>query len=170
MIDISTPLLQQTVTPDPKRWRMVAIFSAGNACNAVLWITFAPIQDFVESFYNVDAMHVSLLSIAFMVLYIPAAIIVAIIFERWGFRIGIIFGAVLNAVCSWIRYFGAIGTISYNLILIGTIFGAVAQPIFTSSPAKLTSIWFTSKDRDIATAVAAMFVSFIIVRMTISSC
>lgn len=37
------------------RWLMLLLFSLGNFTNAAVWITFAPIQELVSSYYDVGA-------------------------------------------------------------------------------------------------------------------
>jgi len=50
---------------------MLLIFSFLTATNAILWISFAPIQKQAATFYNTTNTGIDILSISFLALYLP---------------------------------------------------------------------------------------------------
>jgi len=116
--------------------------------------------DQVEDRYGVSALAVNMLSLVFMIMYLPGSFLGLYTMERYGMRNSLIVGAVLNALCGWIRYFcdafvpGDHG--AYAVTMVGQVMGAMAQPIFTNLPSRIAGDWFPTSERDLATVVSAM--------------
>ena len=53
------------------RWGMLFIFSLLSFVNAMLWVSFASIQQATSKFYTVTTFWVNMLSMSYMILYIP---------------------------------------------------------------------------------------------------
>ena len=114
----------------PRRFAVLAVFASGNMLNACLWIAFASIASIVQDRFQVSAGAVNALSLVFMATYIPGSIASAYCLERFGLRAVLIGGAVLNAVCAWVRYAGCfIGDphASFAVVMIGQIIGSFSQ-------------------------------------------
>ena len=89
------------------RWHMLAIFCLQSMLNAFLWICFAPIDDYTARYFSLfkgdgssgksDTSLVNILSVTFLVLYLPGSILASYIMSRYGLRRVVIVGAVLNA-------------------------------------------------------------------------
>ena len=60
--------------------------------------------------------------------------------------------ATLNFITnnSWSKY------LSYILILFGQSLGAIVQPFYTNSPARIPAEWFSKEGRDVATALLSI--------------
>jgi hypothetical protein len=48
----------------PKRWSQLALFSLLSMSNALLWITFAPISNQAQSYYNVHTIWINCMATA----------------------------------------------------------------------------------------------------------
>lgn len=145
-----------------RRWGILTVYGIANCMNAFLWICFAPIASLTQSFFGVSALAVNMLSLSFMILYPVGSVLATFIETAYGLRAQLLLGTGLNAVCAWIRYFGALmvaplGTeAGFAVVMIGQIVGAIAQPVFTNAPARIAGAWFGTKEREIATTVGSM--------------
>ena len=153
--------LSDEIVASPLRWLMLLIFALLNATNAILWISFASVSAQSGLYYGVGVNSVNLLSLVYMMLYLPASLFAAHVFSRHGLQAGMRWGAGLNLASAALRYASAgdnnaARTGGFALVLIGQILGACAQPFFTNSPAKLAGEWFPVHQRNLATTIASM--------------
>eukprot|EP00465_Bigelowiella_longifila_P010289 CAMPEP_0185261468 /NCGR_PEP_ID=MMETSP1359-20130426/9850_1 /TAXON_ID=552665 /ORGANISM="Bigelowiella longifila, Strain CCMP242" /LENGTH=420 /DNA_ID=CAMNT_0027848099 /DNA_START=1 /DNA_END=1263 /DNA_ORIENTATION=+ len=102
-----------------------------------------------------------MLSVVFMILYIPGTYLASYLFERFGLRGTILAANTLNVAGSVLR-FASIGTDStannggYALLLIGQGMCGLVQPIFVNAAALIAATWFALEQRDLATVIASM--------------
>ena len=54
-----------------------------------LWITFAPISSYVEDYYHVSASTVNMLSIVYMIIYIPFVFLSSWVIDHKGLKTGV---------------------------------------------------------------------------------
>ncbi len=103
----------------------------------ILWITYAPITGPAAEFYGVTDLQIGMLSMAFMIAFVPLSIPVSWVIDTYGFRVGVGIGAVLMGVFGLLRGFAGE---NYTLVLWSTIGIAAAQPFllnaWTTIPAK----------------------------------
>ena len=130
------------------RWVVLAVFMFINLTIQMLWITYAPITGLAAEFYGVTDLQIGLLSMTFMIAFVPLSIPVSWVIDTYGFRIGVGIGAVLMGVFGLLR--GLAGT-NYSLVLWSTIGIAVAQPFLLNAWTTLPAKWFPAEAR--ATAV-----------------
>lgn len=144
------------------RYLVLASFALSNAANAFLWISFSPIFANVSTFWGVSAAVVNWFSLSFLILYLPGALIASVVTERWGLRSAIVLGAAGNALGAWIRYAGAAlrSPVGFGIAIVGQCVAALAQPVFTNSPARLSADWFPRSERDLATVGASLSNAF----------
>jgi len=99
-----------------------------------------------------------------MVLYLPGSIMAVFIVEHWGMRWAMLVGGFLNFLSCALRFFSSdsdsqprqnIGN-PYGWLLFGQSLAGLGQPIFTNLPARLAGDWFSLKQRDLGTTLAAM--------------
>jgi hypothetical protein len=140
------------------RFSVLGSFSLSNAANAFLWISFSPIFAATGSFWGVSATAVNALSLVFLVFYLPGALFASVLTERYGLRVTVVVGAALNLLGAALRAAGgAMPTpAGFGLALVGQTIAAIAQPIFTNSPARISADWFARSERDLATTAAAL--------------
>ena len=148
------------------RWIILILFSLLTCINAIIWISFASILTLSQQFYNVttSSFYINLLSLAYLIMYLPGSLLCTYILHHYGLRGGIYTGSFLNIVAALFRYISTIQYIKssslygpYILVVIGQFIGGLSQPFFTNSPAKLASEWFPADERNICTTIAAMF-------------
>lgn len=138
----------------PYRWVALAVFMFVNLMVQLLWISYSPVTGTAASFYHVTDLQIGLLSMIFMIVFIPLSIPVSWAIDTFGFRKAVGAGALLMGVFALLR--GLAGE-NYTLALISTIGIAIAQPFLMNSWTTLPARWFEKEFR--ATAVGLVTLS-----------
>jgi sugar phosphate permease len=134
------------------RWIVLLVFMFIAAVTQILWITFAPISSLVALLYAVTELDVALLSLIFMVVYIPVSIPSAYLIDNKGFRYACAVGAFITAIFAVFRAFSP----TYLFLLIFSAGIAIGQPFVFNSPTKIARRWFPVKERGLATGLGTM--------------
>jgi MFS family permease len=132
----------------PYRWVVLAVFMLVNVTIQILWISYAPITGPAAHFYGVSDLQIGLLSMSFMIAFIPLSIPVSWVIDTYGFRLAVGIGAVMMGIFGIMR--GMAGT-NYTLVLWSTFGIAAAQPFLLNTWTKVPANWFALEER--ATAV-----------------
>ena len=137
-----------------RRFYMLLIYCASTCFNALAWISIAPISTTVQEVYGVSDFEVNLVSLIFLILFLPGMLSSTFIFDRWGLRNGLIIGSILQAVGASLKYFINQG---FWIVLLGQGFIGLAQPYFLDSPSMVATFWFEDKLREIAITCGTNF-------------
>lgn len=140
------------------RWVMLLIIWFLNFSNGMMWITFTPIADATAVIFDITEYHVNLLSIMFMVAYIPLGFISQWVLGKY-FAYGLIFGAWLNLIGAWLRYgsiFFAKSVPGIVMLFGGQFLAACAQPFVLNAPPKMANLWFTPEGRATADMIGTI--------------
>ncbi|MBP1694218.1 MAG: transporter, family, protein 7 [Chloroflexi bacterium] len=135
------------------RWVVLAVFMFVNVTIQMLWISFGSITLPASQFYGVGDLQIGLLSMVFMIVFIPLSLPVAWMIDTWGFYRSVSAGAIIMAVFGIAR--GLVGD-NYTLVLLTTIGIAISQPFFLNSWTKVAARWFPILERATATGLAAV--------------
>jgi MFS family permease len=130
------------------RWVVLAVFMLINLTMQMLWIAYAPITGSAAKFYGVSDLQIGMLSMVFMIAYVPLSIPISWAIDTYGFRLTVSIGAILMGIFGVLR--GLAGG-DYTLVLLSTIGVAISQPFLLNAWTKLPALWFSSEER--ATAV-----------------
>ena len=130
------------------RWVVLGVVMIVNFVIQVLWISYGSIIADAADYYGVSHQLVTLLSMVFMIAFIPLSLPAAWVIDSRGFRTAVGFGVVLMGVFGVLR--GLSGS-NYTLVLLCTIGIAVAQPFLLNAWTKVPANWFAPGER--ATAV-----------------
>jgi MFS family permease len=130
------------------RWVVLAVFMLINITIQILWISYSPVTGPAAAYYGTTDLKIGLLSMVFMIAFIPLSIPVSWMIDTWGFHKAVSIGAVLMGVFGILR--GLSGT-SYGLVLASTAGIAVAQPFLLNAWTTVPAKWFGLEFR--ATAV-----------------
>jgi MFS family permease len=130
------------------RWVVLGVFMFINLTIQMLWITYAPITGLAAEFYAVTDLQIGLLSMAFMIAFIPFSIPASWVIDTYGFKIAVGIGAVLMAIFGLLRGFAGS---NYSFVLWSTIGIAIAQPFLLNAWTTVPAKWFPVESR--ATAV-----------------
>ncbi len=141
------------------RWPVLAAFVVVTSANQMLWLTFAPLTTKAAEHYDVGEGAIGGLSAVFPLLYVVLAIPFGILLDR-RLKSSVMTGAVLTAVGALLRCVGD----DFAWVLAGQLMVAVAQPLVTSSVAKVAAHYSTHDDEPTAIAVcsAALFAGMLL--------
>ncbi|MFX1564088.1 MAG: MFS transporter, partial [Promethearchaeota archaeon] len=134
------------------RWIVLLAFMFIAAVTQILWINFAPIASDVATLFTVTELDVAMLSLIFMVVYIPVSIPSAYLIDSKGFRYAAGIGAIITAIFAVLRVFAT----NYLLLFIFQAGIAIGQPFVFNSPTKIARRWFAPEERGIATGLGTM--------------
>jgi sugar phosphate permease len=141
----------------PYRWVVLAVFMLVNITIQILWISYAPITGPAAKFYGVTDLQIGLLSMSFMIAFIPLSIPVSWVIDTYGFRLAVSIGAIMMGIFGIMR--GMAGT-NYSLVLWSTFGIAAAQPFLLNTWTKVPANWFAVEER--ATAVGMVTLASLI--------
>ena len=146
----------------PERWHMLALYAISSLLNAVLWISFASIDDDVAAFYDVSVNAINWLAIVFQVMYFPAMLFALYMLAAYSLRFTLIVGTAMGATAGLLRAVSSLIApasphLGYAVCMLGQLVASMAQPIFLSTPAKVAANWFPVSERDLATTVGSLF-------------
>ncbi|MHA2473296.1 MAG: MFS transporter [Promethearchaeota archaeon] len=130
------------------RWVILIIFMLVNISGQLLWISYAPVTLESVAYYNVNEFQILLMSTSFMIVYIPTSFVASWLINRYGFRVVVGLGAIINGVFGFLRF--TAGS-NYQLALFFQIIIAIGQPILFNSVTLLSAIWFPESERTTAT-------------------
>jgi len=136
------------------RWVVLGVFMFINLTIQMLWITYAPITGPAAQFYGVTDLEIGLLAMSFMVAFIPLSLPVSWAIDTYGFRITVSIGAALMGIFGILR--GLAGD-NYTMVLLSTVFIAIAQPFLLNAWTKVPAQWFGMEER--ATVVGLVTLS-----------
>ncbi|MHA1376450.1 MAG: MFS transporter [Promethearchaeota archaeon] len=134
-------------------WIILIVFMLVNISSQILWITYGPVTSEAVAYYNVSESEILFLSTIFMIVYIPVTFITSWFINKYGFRIGVGLGAVINGVFGFLRFFAGP---NYFLILFFHIMIAISQPFFLNSVTLLSANWFPKPERTTATGLSVI--------------
>ena len=135
------------------RWVVLAVFMFANLAIQTLWIAYAPVTGPAASFYRVTDLQIGLLSMAFMIAFIPLSLPVSWLIDTYGFRLAVGIGCVLMAIFGITR--GLAGA-NYSWVLVSTFGIAAAQPFLLNAWTKVAANWFALGERATAVGIVTL--------------
>ena len=139
------------------RWVVLIVFMLINVTIQMLWISYAPVTGPAAKFYGVTDLQIGILSMWFMIAYIPLSMPVSWVIDTYGFRLAVSIGVVLMSVFGITR---GLAGVNYTLVLASTIGIAIAQPFLLNAWTKVPANWFSIEER--ATAVGMVTLSALV--------
>ncbi|KAF9350327.1 hypothetical protein BGX26_011474 [Mortierella sp. AD094] len=134
-----------------------------NIATGFVWLTYSSVADSAEAYLNCSSTVVNLTSILYFIAYIIMAPVSGWMFEKHGIKRSLLFGAGIQILGSWLRYFGNFidstpdspgGRLAITMI--GQIIAAAAQPFFLNVPPKFAAVWFSEHGRTTATMIGSV--------------
>jgi MFS family permease len=135
------------------RWVVLFLFFLINVVIQILWITFAPVNSIAQNYYGVGKLEIDLLSLTFMVVYIPVTLLASWLIDKFDFKIGAGIGALIMGIFGFLR---ALAGPDFVLLLIFQTGVAVAQPFLLNAVTKLSANWFPETERTTATGISLL--------------
>ena len=135
------------------RWFLLFIFMLGNISLQIMWISYATVTLEAATYYSVGEFEILFLSTIFMITYIPVSFIATWLINKFGFRIGVGLGAMINGVFGFLRVL--VGP-NYPLVLIVQIIISLSQPFFLNSVSLFSKNWFPESERNTSTGLSVI--------------
>ena len=145
---------------------VLTVFCLGNGLNEMMQLTFTPTAASTARAFGVSEFAASLLPTVYLVVFAPAALVLALARGRLGLRGAIVAGCTVQMVGAWVRYAAcALPTADgietpphpyFAALLVGQALAALAQPVFTNLPAVLATVWFSAAARPLATILGTL--------------
>jgi len=149
---------------DKIRWLILMCFFVSGSANALVLVTWSPIISAASTYFGgIGNTSVNLLTVCFQIMYLPGTILAVNIMKISDLRRTMMFGGFLTTLGCAVRYIGAISqpeispSSSYGIVLIGTLFAALAQPFYLNMPARLATAWFGVSERGIVSEELYLF-------------
>ncbi|KAK9465107.1 major facilitator superfamily domain-containing protein [Lipomyces arxii] len=143
-----------------RRWFGLVCLMLLNIVASWAWLTFAPISSNVAEFYNLKSESpVNWLSTVILFTYALGSWPCAVVLNRKGVKTSMLISAVLVIVGSWVRVAGARANDNhgkFGVLMFGQILIGFGQPFCLNAPSYYTDMWFTSKSRISANALASL--------------
>lgn len=139
-----------------RRWLGILSMALLNIANSWGWLTFAAISPYCAEFYNLSSESpINWLSIVILFAYLVSSPFVWTILIKKDTKWALIVCGTLSIIGNWIRY-GGTRAHSFGAVMFGQIIIGFAQPFALNAPAFYTDIWFTSRSRISANAIASL--------------
>ncbi|EDR11851.1 uncharacterized protein LACBIDRAFT_313717 [Laccaria bicolor S238N-H82] len=124
------------------------------------WPWFGPISNNMAKEFHITLDQVNWLGNIVALIYLPVALVIPHIVQRYGIRRCCDIGAVAMILSAWIRYAGTSKSLSpksaYALLMVGQLFASIAQPVYQVLGPKYSETWFGLKGRTTATMILAI--------------
>jgi MFS family permease len=135
------------------RWAVLGVFMLVNLAIQLLWISYAPVTGQAAAFYGVSDLKIGLLSMLFMLAFLPLSIPVSWAIDTLGFRLSVGAGSLMMGAFGILR--GLAGS-SYGLVFAATIGLAASQPFLLNAWTKVPALWFPPKERASAVGLVTL--------------
>ena len=135
----------------PKRWVILLLFCTLSCSNNFQWIIFSPITHRVAEFFNCTNTDINWLPLIYNLVYVIGVFPVCSLYEALGLRGGMLVGGVINFIGAGIKVIG-VWYPQFWLLVLAQLFSGAGQLFVLGLPAMVASIWFSEKERTLATA------------------
>ncbi len=142
------------------RWVVLILVMLVGAITQMVWVTYGLIIGetaifFFGSFTDTNEILILLLSLIFMVVYIPVNFPACWIIDKLGLKWGTGIGVILTGVFGPLRIL-AIYLGNFWMLLAFQIMCAIGQPFVLNSFTKLAASWFPEKEKTLASGLGIL--------------
>lgn len=124
-----------------RRWLMLLLYASISMSNGYQWIQYGIISDIIMKFYRVEAVEVDIISMVYMMVYVPLVVPCSWLLENKGLRVTLLWANVFNCAGAWIKVASARPDL-YWVTLLAQCICAVAQVLTLAIPPRLAAVWF----------------------------
>ncbi|XGW03613.1 hypothetical protein V3C99_015080 [Haemonchus contortus] len=139
-----------------RRWVILTVVALLNNTNTMSWIAFAPVSNYVNSFYGENS--AAWFSMVYMICTIPVGFFAMWAGRRFGLRSAILIAGWTNGIGGLIRLSSSFLPPQYRfpIGITGQAIAAIAYPFIMFLPTKVAGSWFPDTQRGIATTIGVM--------------
>ncbi|KAJ4928789.1 hypothetical protein JOQ06_004414, partial [Pogonophryne albipinna] len=128
-----------------RRFAVLAVFCLYSLSNAFQWIQYSIIANVFMHYYGVTSDKVDLLSIVYMVTYVPLIFPATWLLDRKGLRLTALLGAGLNCAGAWMKC-ASVSQDRFGVTVSAQVICSVAQVFILGLPSRVASVWFGPKE------------------------
>ena len=125
--------------------------------NNVTWISLSSITSIVQIYYNVNPIFVECLALVYSLLMSLLLAPSSYFLNRFGLRLTVIIGEMVNALGSCTRLLGS-GTNGFVLVFVGSCFCGLSHASLLFLPPHIAAVWFGEHERTVGSSIG-MFIS-----------
>ncbi len=133
------------------KWVILAVFAMISAINSILFISFAPLNSFVQNKYGVSEFSASTLVMIFPLLSIIISFPCGVMADKFGYKSTMRLGCILIAAFACLRVYDG----SFKILFIGQLGIAIGTPFVINTTAKVMGDWFKDKEIAFANGIAS---------------
>ncbi|EYC20925.1 hypothetical protein Y032_0020g134 [Ancylostoma ceylanicum] len=139
-----------------RRWVILTVVAMLNNTNTMSWIAFAPVSNYVNSFYGENS--AAWFSMVYMMCTIPVGFFAMWAGRRFGLRSAILIAGWTNGIGGLIRLSSSFLPQQYRfpIGITGQAIAAIAYPFIMFLPTKVAGSWFPDNQRGLATTIGVM--------------
>ncbi|KAL8828384.1 MAG: hypothetical protein Q9191_002620 [Dirinaria sp. TL-2023a] len=121
------------------------------------WLSYSPVANTAATFFSTTPSVVNWLSTAFLFSFVAASPLTIYALYHGGPRLSFIAASLFILIGNWIRYAGTRSSPPrFGVVMFGQILNGLAQPFVLSAPTRYSDLWFSSRGRVSATAIASL--------------
>lgn len=137
------------------RFAVLTVFSLYSLVNAFQWIQYSIITNVFTQYYRVSNEQVNLLSIVYMIAYVPLIFPATWLLDKKGLRLTALLGAGLNCAGAWLKC-ASVSPERFGVTFTAQIVCSVAQVFILGLPSRIASVWFGPREVSTACATAVL--------------
>ncbi|KAJ8009107.1 hypothetical protein DPEC_G00085420 [Dallia pectoralis] len=138
-----------------RRFAVLTVFSLYSLVNAFQWIQYSIITNVFTHFYGVSSDKIDLLSIVYMVAYVPLIFPATWLLDKRGLKLTALMGAGFNCVGAWMKC-ASVRPDLFGVTMAAQIICSIAQVFILGLPSRIASVWFGPKEVSTACAMAVL--------------
>lgn len=138
-----------------RRFAVLIVFSLYSLVNAFQWIQYSIITNIFTRFYGVTNAQIDLLSIVYMVAYIPLIFPATWLLDRRGLRLTALLGSGLNCAGAWLKC-ASVRPDLFGVTVTAQVICSIAQVFILGLPSRIASVWFGPREVSTACATAVL--------------
>lgn len=138
-----------------RRFAVLTVFSLYSMINAFQWIQYSIITNVFTHFYGVTNDKIDLLSIVYMVAYVPLIFPATWLLDRRGLRLTALLGSGLNCAGAWLKC-ASVSPDLFGVTVTAQVICSVAQVFILGLPSRIASVWFGPREVSTACATAVL--------------
>lgn len=143
-----------------RRWLGLMAIVMLNGVATMSWPWFGAISETTAKTFDISINMVDWLGNAPMLVFLPASVLVPVLYGKIGMRKCCWIGCVFLVLSGWVRFLGTVKSFSpttaYAFLILGQALVAIAQPFFQVLGPTYSEKWFDLKSRTTATMLVAV--------------
>ena len=135
------------------RWVILGLYFLLTVVIEIQWLTFASVATAAQDYYNASTLQIDFFSIIYMIVFIVLSIPASIIIDTYGLKRGLAIGAILTAIFSILK---AVYAESYIIVAVAQTGLAAAQPFILNAVTKVGAQWFPKNERATVAGIGSL--------------